>query len=134
MPQASKQSAAPSKADKLCVESDHRQTIIAGFDLLGHYAEQYAKQKGLKIYSEQDLIARLLHLSIEVGELAEAVRCGDGNSSDLPGFSNAEEELADIAILVTILAQARQWRIGEAAVAKLEHCSVYRPWMHGKKW
>lgn len=68
----------------------------------------------------------------EVSELLEAIREGNPESVKIPGFSQAEEEAADVIIRLMDMARARKWRLAEAIVAKHEH-NRGRPHKHGGK-
>jgi NTP pyrophosphatase (non-canonical NTP hydrolase) len=68
----------------------------------------------------------------EVSEALEALRHDDPPSEKIEGFSNLEEELADVMIRVLELGHAKNLRLAEAILAK----KVYndkRPFKHGGK-
>lgn len=124
----------PTHGRGITVSSEDRAAIINGLNLLGEHVSDYARRKGLGISSPHDLVCRLLHLCTEAAELADAFRCGNGESPNIAGFSHAEEELGDVVLIAMLIAQATRSRIGNAAIAKLESCSVGRPFRHGKSW
>lgn len=69
----------------------------------------------------------------ELSELLEAARDGYATpSTKIPGFSNAEEEAADLLIRLFDLAGGRKWRLGEAILAKHAY-NVTRPFKHGRQ-
>lgn len=68
----------------------------------------------------------------ELSEALEALRKGDPESTKIPGFSNLEEELADVVIRIMDYSTWKGLRIGEAIDAKIEHNRT-RPYMHGGK-
>jgi NTP pyrophosphatase (non-canonical NTP hydrolase) len=68
----------------------------------------------------------------EVSEVCEAMRRHNPPSEHLPGFSAAEEELADVLIRCLDMAKAHRWRIGEAVLAKMRY-NATRPARHGGK-
>jgi SepF-like predicted cell division protein (DUF552 family) len=67
----------------------------------------------------------------ELSEALEAVREGNLESVKIPGFSHAEEEIADAVIRLQNIAQRRGWRIAEAMIAKQSYNDA-RPYKHGK--
>ena len=69
----------------------------------------------------------------EVSEALEALREGNPASDKIPGFSEVEEELADVCIRIMDMAVKRGWRVPEAIVAKIEF-NTERPYRHGKKF
>lgn len=79
--------------------------------------------------------AELIMLVVtELAEAVEGLREGNPPSEKIgdAGFSQVEEELADAIIRIMDLAEARNWRVAEAVVAK----SVYnsgRSHRHGGK-
>lgn len=77
---------------------------------------------------ESELIA-LEHS--ELSELLEAVRHGNPPSTKIPGFSLAEEELADVVIRCLDHAHAFAYRLAEAIIAKMAY-NAGRDHKHGK--
>lgn len=70
----------------------------------------------------------------ELSEALEGLRHGNPASDKLGApFTQAEEELADLVIRTMDLAEARQWRIAEAIIAKMQY-NRSRPHKHGKKF
>jgi NTP pyrophosphatase (non-canonical NTP hydrolase) len=80
--------------------------------------------------NEGEMIA--LEMS-ELGELLEAVRHGNPPSEKIPGFSQAEEEMADLIIRCLDHAHGRGYRLAEAILAKIE-VNRQRPTKHGKEF
>lgn len=76
-----------------------------------------------------ELIA-LMHS--ELSEALEALREGNGPSKKIPGFTKAEEEMADTVIRIMDMAKMNDWRIPEAIIAKIEYNKA-RPYRHGGK-
>ncbi len=126
--------ASPQVSTLTAVPAGTAEAVIHGFEALGAIIAEYARAKGFAIESDGDLRDRLLHLFTEVGELAEALRCGNPPSPNIPAFSHAEEEMADIAMLLCLIMQATGARIGAALMAKLEACATARAFRHGKRW
>ena len=67
----------------------------------------------------------------EASELLEGFRSGNPDSK-LPGYSNCEEECADIVIRVMDLTAERGWDLGGAIIAKMAYNEA-RPYKHGGK-
>lgn len=69
----------------------------------------------------------------ELSEALEYLRKGNHPSDHIPEFSGLEEELADVVIRVMDMSAARNLRLAEAIVAKMEF-NANRPYKHGKKF
>lgn len=67
----------------------------------------------------------------EFGEMCEGER-RDLPSDKIPGFTNAEEEMADAVIRIMDMAYGRGLRIAEAVAEKMAY-NATRPAMHGGK-
>jgi len=67
----------------------------------------------------------------ELSEALEAVRDGDPESQKIPGFTHAEEEIADAIIRLMNMARNRKWDIPEAIMAKTIYNSK-RPFKHNR--
>jgi NTP pyrophosphatase (non-canonical NTP hydrolase) len=76
---------------------------------------------------------RIALIHSEVSEVLEALRDGNPPSESIEGFSQAEEELADVVIRVMDLAFSQEWRVGEAIIAKHLY-NTKRPHKHGKEF
>ena len=122
------------KNEQIIVSDEDRANIAAGLSTLERYAAQYAELKGFTIVTQSDLIARLLHLCEEAGELAAAHREGNPAAEQLPGFQNGEEEAADVLAVLLMIVSGTGCRLRDAFISKLESCSVTRGHLHGKSW
>jgi len=69
----------------------------------------------------------------ELSEALEADRESNPESEKIEGFSEVEEELADLMIRVMDAAGERNFRIGDAIVAKMAY-NTDRPYKHGKDY
>ena len=69
----------------------------------------------------------------EISEYVEARRTDDMVSEKIPGFTHAEEEIADAVIRLMDLAGGRGLHLAAAILAKMEY-NRSRPALHGKKF
>lgn len=101
-------------------------------DSLAGEIHQTAKDKGWWDGSERndgELIA-LMHS--ELSEALEALRHGNPPDDKIPEFTGAEAELADTVIRILDMCAKRNWRIGEAIIAKMKY-NKGREHKHGGK-
>lgn len=69
----------------------------------------------------------------ELSEALEGIREGNPESTKIPGFSQAEEEYADLFIRGMDEAKKRKYRLAEAILAKMLY-NTGRPHKHGKEF
>ena len=69
----------------------------------------------------------------EAVEVMEALRVGNPPDKDLPEFSAAEVQMADVIGRIMDLSAGRNWRVAEALFAKMQH-NRSRPYRHGKQF
>lgn len=67
----------------------------------------------------------------EISECLEALRKGNPQSIKIPGFTQAEEELADVVIRIMDHCESRGWNLAKAIVEKHKF-NHNRPPKHGK--
>lgn len=79
--------------------------------------------------NDYEMIA-LMHS--ELSEAVEGLRNGNPPSEKAVGFSNVEEELADVVIRIMDTAAKRGWDVAGALEAKMAHNET-RPYRHGGK-
>jgi hypothetical protein len=77
--------------------------------------------------------AELSLIISEVCEAQEALRNGNPESPNIPGFSCGEEELADMMMRGMSYAEGKGWDVAGAIVAKHEFNKT-RPYKHGKEF
>lgn len=68
----------------------------------------------------------------EVSEALEALRKGNPKDPDVPQFSSAEVELADVIIRIMDIAEARGWDVAQALIKK-HSFNQGRSYRHGGK-
>ena len=77
--------------------------------------------------------AELSLIISEACEAQEALRNGNHESTNIPGFSCGEEELADMMMRGMSYANGKGWNVAGAIVAKHEFNKT-RPYKHGKEF
>ena len=77
--------------------------------------------------------AELSLIISEVCEAQEALRNGNPESPNIPGFSCGEEALADMMMRGMSYAEGKGWDVAGAIVAKHEF-NKSRPYKHGKEF
>lgn len=129
-------------------ESANQQLFIQLFEYFSKLAHDNARKKGfwkasdallvaaMKIGMDEELLQMrksqlrdLMHS--ELGEACEGDR-KNLKSDKIPGFSNVEEEYADLIIRLMDASEGLNLRLAEAVIAKMDY-NLARPAMHGGK-
>ena len=112
---------------------EEENTFIKQWKHIATVVHNVAKSKGWWSGNRNDGELLMLIVS-ELSEALEGLRHNNPPSEHIKEFSAAEEELADVVIRVMDMAKARNWRVGEAIMAKIQFNSG-REYMHdGKKF
>lgn len=103
------------------------------FETTAEQIHDLARQKGWweGPRNDYEMIA-LMHS--ELSEAVEGLRAGNPPSEKIgkQGFSQVEEELADVVIRIMDTAAGRGWRVGDAVEAKMAY-NAQRSYRHGGK-
>lgn len=92
-----------------------------------------AKDKGFSNDCKEHVGIGISLMHSELSELLEAYRHGNPLSEKIAGFSEAEEELADLFIRALHFAEKHNLDLGAAIIAKMRY-NLTREHMHGKRF
>ena len=113
-----------------------RRPFFESFNVLQQLVYSNAKEKGFwdEDYGAHTDATKAMLVVTEISEYVEARREGDNQpSTKIPGYTLAEEEIADAIIRLMDLAGGRNLHIAGAILKKVEYNKT-RPAMHGKKF
>lgn len=110
---------------------ENEEKFVEMFTDVSKSVYEIAKEKGWweGDRNNGELIA-LMHS--ELSEALESLRHGNPNSDHIPEFTGVEEELADVIIRIMDMASARNYRVAEAIIAKINF-NASRSYKHGGK-
>ena len=113
-------------------DAPYSKAVVEAFRTMQHAVHQNAVNHGWWDDPREDgTVLALVHA--EVSECLEALRDGDPEDKQCPGFGQAEIELADVVIRVMDFCERKGWSLGKAIVAKHEF-NKSRPYKHGKEF
>lgn len=113
-------------------EPDTQIVFIQSFGAIQSVVHAIALQKGWYETERNDGEAIALMHS-ELSEALEALRIGNPGSKKIQGFSQVEEELADVIIRIMDYAGANNLNIAEAIISKANY-NIGRDHKHGKRF
>lgn len=105
-------------------------TFVNLFNDLARKANSTALSKGFN-NAETDPFVQICLIHSELGEATDALRKNKVDDH-IPKFFGVEAELADAVIRIMNMAAAKNLRVAEAIVAKMEYNRT-RPYKHGGK-
>lgn len=114
--------------------NDHniQQIFIDSIELISEIIYNITDSKGFH-RQDRKFAEEIALMHSELSEALEADRINNPESKKIPGFSQVEEELADVIIRILDSAKSRDYNIGEAIIAKLQYNSM-REYKHGKEY
>ncbi len=129
------------KADRIKTNLDHnnqmsttpeQEFFIASWRTLAQAAHDNARDKGFRD-TERTIPAWLAEVHGELSEILGAAKLGNPESKKIPGFTQIEEECADVVLRMMDTGEGLGFRIAEALVAKMKY-NEGRERLHGKEF
>lgn len=109
-------------------------SFVPFWNTLGRIAYENAEAKGFwEDGKKRNDYETLMLVVTELAEVAEGLRHGNPESDKIPGFTQVEEEVADVLIRLADWTRAKghSRNLARAIIAKLEY-NAGRPYKHGK--
>ena len=121
--------------DKECCQPEQTSPFDKNFSeairTMVHAVHENAKAHGWWDDPREDGTVCMLIVT-EIAEAVEALRNGDPESVKIPGFTHAEEEMADAVIRIFDFAGRHGFNLGKAILAKHQY-NLTRSYKHGGK-
>ena len=106
--------------------------FVASWRTLAQAAHDNAKAKGFWD-NIRSIPAWLAEVHGELSEILGAAKLGNPESKKIPGFTQIEEECADVVLRMMDTGEGLGFRIAEALVAKMSYNET-RERLHGKEF
>jgi NTP pyrophosphatase (non-canonical NTP hydrolase) len=107
--------------------------LVGALDVLAAWAYQTAEAKGFfdaDVDSSEMTLINLMHT--EVAEITNAIRDGNPGSKKIPGYTQVEEECADVILRTLVYAKHYGHDVGPATISKALFNET-RPYRFGGK-
>lgn len=112
--------------------SQDDEVFVWAFTTLQRKVHKNAKEKGFW-EADRNVGEAIALMHSELSEALEGYRSGNPESDKIPGYTSAEEELADVIIRICDFAEGLELDVAGAVVEKhLYNCA--REYKHGRKF
>ena len=121
--------------NKYCIPSYISEDFIAIWKAVSKVVHDMAEDKGFwpAQKADRNFGEGLALIHSELSEALEGMRTGNPESKKIPGFSQVEEELADVVIRLMDLCVGLQMDLPKAILSKIRH-NAKRAYKHGKNF
>lgn len=113
------------------IEPPFTKNFVEAVRTMQHAVHENAKAHGWWDTPPEDGTVIMLIVR-ELSELVEELRIGGRESATIDGFTSEEEELADAVLRILDFAERKNYRLGQALLAKHAY-NLTRPHKHGGK-